>query len=52
LQADSLKLSTDQDKLERRKQWIGNVSKDVYINETSQVVLDMIRQVMLVKKSA
>ena len=52
LQADSLKLSADQDKLERRKQWIGNVSKDVYINETSQVVLDMIRQVMLVKKSA
>ena len=52
LQADSIKLSADQDKLERRKQWIGNVSKDVYINETSQVVLDMIRQVMLVKKSA
>jgi carboxyl-terminal processing protease len=52
LQADSIKLSADQDKLERRKQWIGNVSKDVYINETLQVVLDMIRQVMLVKKSA
>lgn len=49
LELDQKKLSSDNDKLERRKQWIGNISKDIYINETCQVVSDMIRQVILVK---
>ena len=50
--SDSIKLSADQDKYERRKQWINNLSKDIYINETSQVVSDMISQGLLVRKSA
>jgi hypothetical protein len=49
LELDEKKLSADNDKLERRKQWIGNLSKDIYINETCQVISDMIRQVVLVK---
>jgi carboxyl-terminal processing protease len=49
LEFDEKKLSADNDKLERRKQWIGNLSKDIYINETCQVISDMIRQVVLVK---
>jgi hypothetical protein len=49
---DSTRLSADQDKFERRKQWISNLSKDVYINETTQVVSDMIGQGVLVRKSA
>lgn len=52
LPSDSTKLSTDQDKFERRKQWINNLSKDIYINETSQIVSDMISQGLLVRKSA
>lgn len=49
LVADEKKLSSDNDKLERRKQWVGNLSKDIYINETCQIITDMIRQVSLVK---
>jgi len=49
LDLDQKKLAADNDKLERRKQWIGNLSKDIYINETCQVISDMIRQVVLVK---
>jgi carboxyl-terminal processing protease len=49
LDLDQKKLSADNDKLERRKQWIGNLSKDIYINETCQIISDMIRQVVLVK---
>jgi len=49
---DSTKLSIDQDKFERRKQWINNLSKDIYINESTQVVSDMISQGLLVRKSA
>lgn len=52
LPSDSLKLSIDKDKLERRKQWINNLSKDLYINESTKVVSDMIRLDMLVRKSA
>ena len=48
LDLDQKKLSADNDKLERRKQWIGNLSKDIYINETCQIISDMIRQVVLV----
>ena len=49
LGVDEKRLSPDQDKLARRKQWITNLSKDVYINETCQIVSDMIKQGLLVK---
>jgi carboxyl-terminal processing protease len=49
LELDQKRLSVDNDKLERRKQWIGNLAKDIYINETCQVISDMSRQVSLVK---
>ena len=49
LGVDEKKLSADNDKLARRKQWIGILSKDVYINETCQVIADMIKQQNLVK---
>jgi hypothetical protein len=46
---DLKKLETDNDKLERRKQWVGYLSKDIYIKETSQIISDMIKQTFLVK---
>jgi hypothetical protein len=49
LSVDEKRLSADDDKLARRKQWITYLSKDVYINETCQIVTDMIKQGMLVK---
>lgn len=49
LDTDEKKLSADNDKLARRKQWIGILSKDVYINETCQIIVDMIKQQNLVK---
>ena len=49
LGVDEKRLSPDEDKLARRKQWITNLSKDVYINETCQIVSDMIKQGLLVK---
>ena len=48
LDADKEKLSADNDKLERRKQWVTNISKDIYINETCKVLADMIQQDTLV----
>ena len=48
LDSDKEKLSADNDKLERRKQWVANIAKDIYINETCQVIFDMIRQDTLV----
>ena len=48
--ADEKKLSEDNDKLERRKQWIKNLGKDLYLNESVNVMNDMIRQESLVKK--
>jgi carboxyl-terminal processing protease len=50
LPQDEKRLSADQDKLERRKQWSTNLSKDIYLNETVNVVNDMIRQTALAKK--
>ena len=47
---DEQKLSADNDKLERRKQWMKNLSKDIYLNESVNVMNDMIRQTSLVKK--
>jgi len=49
LSVDEKRLSADDDKLARRKQWITYLSKDVYINETCQIVSDMIKQGLLVK---
>ncbi len=48
LTEDEKKLMSDNDKLERRKQWINALSKDVYINETCQIIEDMIKQGFLV----
>ena len=48
LETDEKRLSADNDKMERRKQWIGALSKDIYVQETSKVVSDMIRQGLLV----
>jgi len=47
--SDLKKLESEIDKLERRKQWIGFLSKDIYIQETAQIVSDMIKQTFLVK---
>jgi hypothetical protein len=49
LDSDEKRLSSDNDKLERRKQWVGYLTKDIYVNETSQIVSDMIKQGVLVK---
>jgi len=51
LDSDQKRLSADNDKLERRKQWIKNLSKDIYIAETCKVISDVISQVTLVKGS-
>jgi carboxyl-terminal processing protease len=51
LESDEKRLSTDNDKLERRKQWIKNLSRDIYISETSKVISDVISQITLVKGS-
>ncbi len=51
LESDEKRLSTDNDKLERRKQWIKNLSRDIYISETCKVVSDVISQITLVKGS-
>lgn len=48
LQVDEKRLAADNDKIERRKQWINSLSKDIYVKETTQVVADMIRQGFLV----
>ena len=50
LALDEKRLSEDNDKLERRKQWINSLSKDIYVKETTQVVADMISQGLLVMK--
>ncbi len=47
---DEKKLSADNDKLERRKQWIKNLSKDIYLGESVNVMNDMIREIALVRK--
>ena len=44
IEVDKEKLSADKDKFERRKQWLGNISKDIYLNETIQIISDMLRQ--------
>ncbi len=51
LEMDAKKLSSDNDKLERRKQWVSNLSKDIYISEACNIISDMIRQLVLVRAS-
>ncbi len=48
LAIDEKRLSQDNDKMERRKQWVNSLSKDIYVKETTNVVTDMIRQGLLV----
>jgi len=47
---DEKKLANEKDKLERRKQWINNLSKDLYLSETAKIVNDMINEDTLVIK--
>ncbi|MDX2048003.1 MAG: carboxy terminal-processing peptidase [Chitinophagaceae bacterium] len=51
LPQDEKKLAADNDKLERRKAWIKNLSNDVYVNETVNVISDMIRQSLMAKSN-
>jgi len=48
---DEKKLSNDKDKLERRKQWINNLSKDLYLSETCKIISDMISREMIVRNN-
>jgi hypothetical protein len=48
LAVDEQRISSVSDKIERRKQWINSLSKDIYVKETSNVIADMIRQGLLV----
>lgn len=41
LPQDLQKLESDKDKLERRKQWLRNLAKDIHLQETVNVVKDM-----------
>jgi carboxyl-terminal processing protease len=42
-------VSSDKDKTERYKQWLGNVSKDVYVDEAVKVINDMVTQQNMAK---
>jgi carboxyl-terminal processing protease len=42
-------ISADKDKTERYKQWLNNVSKDVYIDQAVKVLHDMVNQTNLAK---
>jgi carboxyl-terminal processing protease len=44
LPLDEKRLSVDNDKLERRQQWSKNLSKDIYLGETVNIINDMIVQ--------
>jgi carboxyl-terminal processing protease len=42
-------ISQDKDKTERYKQWLTNVSKDVYVDQAVKVVKDIVTQKNLAK---
>lgn len=42
-------ISADKDKTERYKQWLGNVSKDIYIDQAVKVINDIVTQENLAK---
>jgi len=50
LGVDEQKMTGDNDKLDRRKQWTKNLAKDAYLSETVKVVGDMIRLGSVAKK--
>jgi len=49
LSSDEKRLQDDNDKLERRKQWMKSLSKDIYLDESVKVMDDMITQTALAK---
>jgi carboxyl-terminal processing protease len=49
LAADEKRLLDDNDKLERRKQWMKSLSKDIYLDESVKVMKDMIIQTDIAK---
>ncbi|MGL6269496.1 MAG: carboxy terminal-processing peptidase, partial [Chitinophagaceae bacterium] len=49
LPQDLKRLESDTDKLARRKQWGKSLSKDIYVNETVNIVNDMIQKSAIVK---
>lgn len=48
---DEKRLESDTDKLERRKQWIKSLSKDIYLSESVNIMNDMITQTALAKRT-
>jgi carboxyl-terminal processing protease len=42
-------ISADKDKTERYKQWLGNVSKDIYVDQAVKVINDIVTQENLAK---
>jgi carboxyl-terminal processing protease len=46
---DEKKLAGDNDKLERRKQWMKSLTKDIYLGESVKVMDDMIKQTAIAK---
>lgn len=48
-QDESRFISQDKDKTERYKQWMANVSKDVYVDQAAKVIKDMVAQQNLAK---
>lgn len=51
LPSDEKRLSADNDKLERRKQWKNSLSKDIYLDESTKIMQDMISQTALARRS-
>jgi carboxyl-terminal processing protease len=51
LPQDEKRLSADSTKLERRVQWTKNLSKDIYLGETVNIVNDMIAQRAMAMKT-
>ena len=51
LPSDEKRLSADNDKLERRKQWRNALAKDIYLEESTNVMHDMITQTALARRS-
>ncbi|MGZ8538090.1 MAG: carboxy terminal-processing peptidase, partial [Flavisolibacter sp.] len=48
-QDESRYVSADKDKTERYKNWLNNISKDIYVNEAVKVINDMVVQENLAK---
>jgi carboxyl-terminal processing protease len=48
--SDEKRLSSDNDKLERRMQWVKSLRKDIYLGESVNIMNDMITQTSLAKR--